>query len=59
MERHGPSEPLGFAPDARVLIHSDYAFLMSSQARELPRREGIHVIDYGVVQEVWARRPGT
>ncbi|MET7904217.1 polysaccharide deacetylase family protein [Streptomyces sp. NPDC005355] len=38
---------------------SDYAFLMSSQARELLRREGIVVIDYRAVQEMWARGPRT
>jgi predicted glycoside hydrolase/deacetylase ChbG (UPF0249 family) len=32
----------------------DYAFLMSAQAREIVREEGIEVIDYRSLQRLWA-----
>jgi chitin disaccharide deacetylase len=34
---------------------SDYEFLISPEARELLRHEGIVVIDYRTIQQVWAR----
>ncbi len=37
---------------------SDHAFLMSGGAREILAEEGIKVIDYNLVQNVWRASPG-
>jgi len=37
---------------------SDHAFLMSGGAREILAEEGINVIDYTLVQNVWRASPG-
>jgi len=35
---------------------TDLDFLISSAAREAVRREGIVIIDYGTIREVWLRQ---
>ena len=38
---------------------SDHAFLTSDRAREVLAEEGIEVIDYTSVQDIWRASPGT
>ena len=54
------SELLGYPPDARVLIVNadDLEFLTSLEACELLRQEGIVVIDYRPLQQVWSQTRG-
>ena len=34
---------------------TDYEFLISAQARDLVRQEGIAVIDYRTIQQAWSQ----
>lgn len=42
--------------DGWQVRRTDLDFLISSEAREAVRREGITIIDYGVVREAWLNR---
>jgi predicted glycoside hydrolase/deacetylase ChbG (UPF0249 family) len=36
--------------------HTDLEFLISPEARDAVRQEGIVIIDYGTIKEAWLRR---
>jgi predicted glycoside hydrolase/deacetylase ChbG (UPF0249 family) len=38
---------------------SDHAFLTSDRAREVLAEEGIEVIDYTSIRDIWRASPGT
>ena len=41
--------------DGWEVRHTDLEFLISPEAREAVRREGIMIIDYRVIRDVWSR----
>lgn len=45
--------------DGWLVRRTDYEFLTSPQAREVLRQEGIVVIDYRAIQQVWSRNTGS
>jgi predicted glycoside hydrolase/deacetylase ChbG (UPF0249 family) len=49
------SELLAIEPDGRHIRQRDYDFLTSPQAREIVESEGIILLDYRSLQEVWVR----
>ncbi|MEV6424300.1 polysaccharide deacetylase family protein [Streptomyces sp. NPDC051662] len=51
----GTAEARAIEPDGWRVRRSDYAFLTAPETRELLRREGIVVIDYRALQQVWSR----
>lgn len=50
----GDEESQAVDPDGCRVRRTDYEFLVSPEARDLVRDEGIAVVDYRAVQEVWA-----
>lgn len=52
----GGAESRAVDPHGWRVRRSDYEFLISPQAREVLRREGITVIGYGVVRRAWTAR---
>jgi len=52
----GDAESRAIDPGWRVR-RTDYEFLTSPQAHELVQRNGIVVIDYRTIQQVWSRTP--
>ncbi|WP_246568458.1 ChbG/HpnK family deacetylase [Streptomyces flaveus] len=56
----GDAESRVVEPGGWRVRQTDHEFLMSTEARELLREEGVFVIDYRGVQEWWSgsRRPG-
>ncbi|MFD8964753.1 polysaccharide deacetylase family protein [Streptomyces sp. NPDC059568] len=52
----GGEEARVIEPDGWRVRRSDFEFLTSPSARDLLRQEGITVIDYRAVQQVWSRR---
>jgi chitin disaccharide deacetylase len=51
----GDDEARAVDPDGWRIRASDYAFLLSNEARDIVRDEGIDVIDYRPLQEAWRR----
>jgi hypothetical protein len=52
----GDEESRAMEPDGGWRVRrTDYEFLVSAEARELLRREGIVVIDYRGLQRAWSR----
>jgi hypothetical protein len=47
------------ADDDRLVRRTDHEFLISPQAHEAVRQEGIVVIDYRTIQQAWTRTAGT
>jgi chitin disaccharide deacetylase len=52
---HGTRQWQTIEPTGWQVRQSDHAFLTSPQAREIIDREGISVIDYRPLQQVWSR----
>jgi predicted glycoside hydrolase/deacetylase ChbG (UPF0249 family) len=52
----GDDESRAIDPGGWRVRRSDYDFLMSTEARQLLRDEGIEVIDYRPLQAVWLRQ---
>jgi len=48
------AELRGLEPDSWQVRHTDYEFLVSAEARETIEREGIVLLSYAPLQEVWA-----
>lgn len=46
------------ATEYGLMRRTDYEFLTSPRARELLRQEGIVVLDYRTIQQVWSRLAG-
>ncbi len=53
----GDAEARAIDPDGWRVRRTDFEFLVSPQAREIVRREGITLIDYEPLQAVWRGRP--
>lgn len=51
----GNEEHRAMEPETWQIRRADYDFVMSSEARELIEEEGIVLLDYRVLQEVWTR----
>ncbi|MFG6195305.1 polysaccharide deacetylase family protein [Nonomuraea sp. JJY05] len=52
----GDEDAQAIEPDGWRVRRTDYEFLISPEAREILRSEGIIVLDYRVLQELWAKR---
>jgi hypothetical protein len=52
----GDAESRAIDPDGRRVRRTDFDVLLSPQAREIIRREGITLIGYEPLQEVWQGR---
>ncbi len=46
-------ELLAIEPNGNHIRQSDYDFLVSQEAKEIVREEGIILLDYGALQKVW------
>ena len=47
------SELLAIEPGGKPIRQTDYDFLMSQQAKDIVREEGINLLDYRALQAVW------
>jgi hypothetical protein len=47
------SELLAIEPGGNHIRQTDYDFLMSEQAKDIVREEGIILLDYRALQAVW------
>ena len=50
------SELLAIEPDGNHIRQTDFDFLMSQQAKDVVKEEGIILLDYRALQEVWTQK---
>jgi predicted glycoside hydrolase/deacetylase ChbG (UPF0249 family) len=54
----GDAESQGMEPDSWQVRKADFDFLVSPEAREIVEEEGIILLDYRALQEIWAHWNG-